>query len=279
MPPPGMQGAAQLTPEERRAYSLGRRSFERGDVESALAQLTQLLETRPRFADVHYMVGLLHESRGNLTAASRSLEQALRINPGYTEARLALAAVYEQQGDFGRSQQLAADRADADGSEKGPVDGLTQAKLANLQAALGDAYREAGELGDAIEAYRKALGRCPGFHDVRQRLALALRDAGLPHQAIREFERVLRALPAYLDARVQLGLTYFSLGRVREAVGHWQGVLGRDPARHDARMYLRLARRGSPSRCAHAPGASRSESESFASGNASVLPFRDEDTS
>ncbi len=216
-----------------------RRSFERGDDHLALAQLERLIERRGGFADLHYMVGLLHERRNDHAAAARSLRRALRINPSYTEALLALASVYEQQGDFARSEELAA-RARHVARGDGGVDATTRGKLANLQAALGDAYREVGELREAIEAYRKALDRCPEFHDIRQRLGLALREAGLPHRALAEFRRVQRAHPDYFDAAVQAGLTLYTLGRGDEAVGEWRTVLARNPDHQEARMYLRM---------------------------------------
>ncbi len=228
-----------MTSAERRAMQQARRSFERGDDRVALAQLEHLLERRGGFADLHYMVGLLHERRNDHAAAARSLRRALRINPSYSEALLALASVYEQQGDFARSEELAARARHATRGDGG-VDATTRGKLANLQAALGDAYREVGEVREAIDAYRKALERCPEFHDIRQRLGLALREAGLPHRALAEFRRVQRAHPDYLDAAVQAGLTLYTLGRADEAVSEWRGVLERDPDHQEALMYVRM---------------------------------------
>jgi tetratricopeptide (TPR) repeat protein len=237
-----LRSPARLSAEERVAWRLGVRSFERGEVEPAIGYLTRLVATRPRFADVHYMLGILYEQRGELDEAARRLEHALALNPDYTEARLALASVAEQRGDFDRSRELvAAAPLDARAAALASgADRLTRAKLANLQAALGDAYREAGELGESIAAYRKALDRCPEFHDIRYRLAVALREHGLPGEAARELERVVRANPGYLDARIQLGLAWFSLGQWARATEQWQAVLASDPARDDVRMYLRL---------------------------------------
>ena len=53
--------APPLSAAERRLYRLGVKSFERGDDEAALAHLTELARTRDGFADVHYMLGVLHE--------------------------------------------------------------------------------------------------------------------------------------------------------------------------------------------------------------------------
>jgi len=231
-----------MTREERGSFLLGRQRLEAGDARGALISLGALARSCPRYADVHYLVGLAHEREGDLGAATESFERALAINPAYAECVAALASVYERRGLFERSRALAARAASRVGTGPGPVDATTRGKLANLHAALGDAYREAGCLREAVGEYRKALDRAPGFHDIRQQLGVALREAGLPGQSVAELKRVLRANPSYLEAAIQLGLTYYSMGRTADAVGAWESVLERDPSRDDARMYLRMVR-------------------------------------
>jgi len=228
-----------MTPSEREAFALGRQRFENGDDETALHALQSVLQTCPRYADVHYMVGLLHERQGELEEASQHLERALEINPAYAECVVALVSVYEQRGLFDQSRALA-ERAGSRGPGPGPVDATTRGKLANLHAGIGDAYREVGDLREAIQEYRKALDRAPAFHDIRHRLAVTLREAGLPAQSLAEFRRVLRGNPTYVEAAIQLGLTYYTLGRTQQAIQEWSAVLERDPSRDDARMYLRM---------------------------------------
>ena len=237
-----MPGDPPLTSSERRAYKLGRRSFERGDDETALAQLRSLLHTRQGFADVHYMLGVLLERRNEPGEAARCLTRALRINPHYAEARLALASLYEHEGDYERSREITEQARAPSAAPEGALDPTTRGKLANLQAALGDAYREVREPHEAIEAYRKALDRCPDFHDIRLRLGMTLREAGLPNRALAEFHRIQRNRPEWLDAAVQTGLTLYTLGRAEDARREWKAVLQQDPDRRDARMYLRLVR-------------------------------------
>ena len=219
---------------------MGRRRYAQGDADGALDAFLEFLETRPTYADVHYMVGTLLERRNELDRAALSLREALRLNPSYVEALLALASLHERRGDYDGSQQLTERAGSVGRAASGVVDPTTRAKLANLQAELADAYREAGELRDAIDGYRRSLARCPHFHDVRFRLALTLRDSGRPDAALAEFERVVAANPAFLEAQVQCGVTLYSLGRAREAIARWQGVLRSDPGHKDAGMYLRL---------------------------------------
>ncbi len=237
------QPRTALTDTERRCYEIGRRRWERGDRDGALRALERLLETRREFADVHYMVGTLREQADDLAAAAESLREALRLNPAYAEAMVALASIYERLGEFSRSRALAERVAQLALPSAGALDATTRGKLANLEAALADAYREAGALPDAIDAYRKALDRCPTFHDIRFRLAITLREAGFPDRALAELARVQRANPDLLDAAVQTGLTLYTLGRGDEAIAQWRAVLERDRGREDARMYLRMVSR------------------------------------
>jgi tetratricopeptide (TPR) repeat protein len=237
MPP---NPTSRMSAAERELYAQGRASFERGEVDRALEYLTSLLERKSGFADLHYMVGVLHDRRGEVEEARGHLRDAIRLNPAYAEALLALASVYERDGDYERSRELAERAAQASPIVAGNLDATTRGKLANLQAAVGDAYVQVGEYREAVDAYRKALDRCPDFHDIRHRLAMALRSAGLPHQAELEFKRVLRGNPDLLEAQVQLGLTYYTMGRAPDALGLWNEVLRRDPSQRDALMYIRM---------------------------------------
>lgn len=227
-----------MTRQDRETYLAGRQAFEHGDVERALSKLESVLDRCPRYADIHYMVGLLYERKGKLDEAAASLERAVDINPRYAEATVALSSLCERRGDFDRSRELS-EQLQRD-AVSGALDTTTRGKLANLQAAVGDAYREVGDLREAVVAYRKALDRCPNFHDIRYRLAVALREQGLPTQAIAELKRLLRVNEDYLEARVQLGLTYYTLGRLPDAVEAWKRVVAAEPEREDANMYLRM---------------------------------------
>jgi tetratricopeptide (TPR) repeat protein len=227
---------------DREILLRGRRAFDRGEDASALESLDRLRSHGVRFADVHYMLGMLHERKGDLDGALSSLREAVRINPSYVEALLALASLHERRGEYDRSQGYAERASQLSRPTAGGLDPTTRGKLANQQAALADALAEAGERRDAIDQYRRALDRCPTFHDVRHRLGIVLREAGLPAQAAAEFARILRTHPGMLESQIQLGLTYYSMGRTPEAVREWESVLERDPSRDEARMYLRLVR-------------------------------------
>lgn len=227
---------------DREILMLGRRAFERGDDTAAREQLDRLVAHGARYADVHYMLGMLCERSGDLTGALERLREAIRLNPSYVEALLALASLHERRGEYDRSQGYAERASQLCRATAGGLDPTTRGKLANQQAALADALVEAGERRAAIEQYRGALERCPTFHDIRHRLGVTLREAGLSAQAATEFQRILAAHPGLLDSQIQLGLTWYTMGRTAEAVTEWDAVLEKDPSRDEARMYLRLVR-------------------------------------
>jgi tetratricopeptide (TPR) repeat protein len=238
------RGLRSAAASEREILLQGRRAFEQGDDSAALAHLSRLTSRLTshgvEYADVHYMIGILHERQGRLDDALESLRRAIGLNPRYAEALLALASLYESRGDFEQSRGFAERASTVTRPVAGRLDPTTRGKLANQQAALADALLQAGEARDAIEEFRRALERCPHFHDIRHRLGIALRSAGLPHQAAQEFRRILSDHPSMLESQIQLGLTYYSIGQSPEAVREWNAVLERDPSRDDARMYLRL---------------------------------------
>lgn len=230
------------SPSDRARLEQGRRAFECGDDAAARQHLARVLASGLHFADVHYMLGLIEERAGELERAAASLREAIRINPGYVEALVALASVCERRGDFDQAAGLAERAGQLSRPGTGGLDPTTRGKLANQQAALGDALASAGLLRDAIEQYRQALDRCPTYHDIRHRLGVTLREAGLPYQALIEFERILDARPELLESRIQLGLTCYAMGRTDEAIRAWDAVLELDPTRREAAMYLRLVR-------------------------------------
>lgn len=262
---------------EQELLRQGRRAFEQGDDASALRCLERLVDAGLRFADVHYMLGIVHERHGDLDAAAASLREAIRINPAYVEALVALASVCESQGDFDQARGHAERAGQLSRASAGGLDPTTRGKLSNQQAALADALAQAGLRREAIDQYRQALDRCPTFLDVRHRLGITLREAGLPFQALQEFERILAAHPGFVEARLQLGVTCYAMGRPAEAVLAWREVLELDPTRREAHMYLRLVGQEDASLAALAPpeprDAPRAGAEATATAGWSTRPL------
>jgi len=127
-----------------------------------------------------------------------------------------------------------------------PLDAFTRGKIANLHAAVGDAYLAARRPADAALEFRRALDLSPGFVDVRMKLASALRESGEADGAATELRRAVRDAPAYVPARVALGLACSAGGEVAGAIEQWEEVLRMDPRHRTAQLYLKLARAQAP---------------------------------
>ncbi len=237
----------------RELVALGRDHFQRGNWSLAAGHLEQVLARGASFADVHHMLGVCYHQLGEFDPAQRAFERALEINPGYVEASLNLAILCNDLGQYEKAQKIYANalqraRNGSAGHAPGdePLDGFTQGKIANLHAAVGDAYLAARRPADAAAEFRRALQLAPAFVDVRMKLASALRDCGDAEAAAAELGRAVHDAPAYIPARVALGLACSAGGKLDEAVEQWEQVLRMDPNHRTAQLYLRLARAQRP---------------------------------
>jgi tetratricopeptide (TPR) repeat protein len=229
----------------RRSLDRGREHYAAGDYDKAARCLMTVLRSRPAFADVHQMMGVIYAHRGLPKRAQRMFEHALKLNPGYTEAAMNLAVSYNDEGRYQEARDvhrrmLAARRKGGPASAAGAVDPFVRGKLANKHAELADAYEQAGLLSDAIRERERALALCPTFVDIRTRLAAAYRAIGDLAAAAREYERVKKENGRLCGPRLQLGMTYYASGRVNEAAREWREVVELEPGNKFARMYLGL---------------------------------------
>jgi tetratricopeptide (TPR) repeat protein len=238
----------------RELVAQGKEHFQRGDWSLAAGHLEQVIARGAPFADVHHMLGVCYHQMGEFDPAQRSFERALAINPGYVEASLNLAILCNDLGQYEKAQKVysnalerSRDGAPATSGDE-PVDAFTRGKIANLHAAVGDAYLAARRPADAAVEFRRALALAPGFVDLRMKLASALRESGEGETAAAELRQAVQDAPAYVPARVALGLVCSAGGKLDEAIQQWEEVLRMDPRHRTAQLYLKLAR-------AQAPGA------------------------
>src|SRR5207253_1844385 len=196
----------------RELVALGKEHLQRGDWSLAAGHLEQIIARGSAFADVHHMLGVCYHQLGEFDAAQRAHERALQINPAYVEASLNLAILCNDLGQYDKAQAVyanAVELARQGPRETGgdqPLDSFSRGKIANLHAAVGDAYLGSRRPADAALEFRRALQLAPAFVDLRMKLAAALRDSGEHVDAAAELERAVRDAPAYVPARLALGL-------------------------------------------------------------------------
>jgi tetratricopeptide (TPR) repeat protein len=224
--------------ELERVLNEGREAYASGDLTRAEMLLSQAIKSgASRYADVHHMLGVVYHTWGQFSKARASFEEALKINPHYTEAALNLSITYNDLGRYAEAREVY-QRVLPSSEER--IDPFTRGKIANLHAEVGDAYRSAGLSKDAAVEYRRALGLCPSFIDIRMRLVHALADHAAIAEAIEQARLVLLDNPSYVPALLHLGLLLHRTGDEEGARKALTEVLKRDPTHERATMYLRL---------------------------------------
>jgi tetratricopeptide (TPR) repeat protein len=226
----------------KQLLTLGRGYFERKQYAQAEKYLAQVVEQNQSFADVYNMLGVACHDQGQFVRAQRAFEAALRINPAYTDAALNLAVIYNDMGKYREAKEVYQGALSRQRVSPGGMDPYVKGKISNMYAEIGDVFTATGMLDEAIGEYRRALGLCPTFVDLRLKLGNACRDRGDHPEALAQFEEILRINPNYLPGRVHYGITLFSAGRKAEAVQAWEDVLARDPGNRSAEMYLNLVK-------------------------------------
>ncbi len=142
-----LRGALATRPrDEDLLYALGS-AFERaGQAEVAMAQMRALLAVNPDHAEALNFLGYTYAEQGiRLEEAEKLVRRALELKPRSGHALDSLGWVLFRRGDHRRAVE-ALEQAD---SLSGPDTTILE--------HLGDAYRAVSRLGDAAQAYRRAL--------------------------------------------------------------------------------------------------------------------------
>jgi tetratricopeptide (TPR) repeat protein len=229
------------TDEFRRLVAVGTEAFHGKEYDKAERSFLQALHIGKPFADVYYMLGIIFYHKGDLKKACGYLEEAVAINPGYTEAATNLALVYNELGNYRDARRVYEAMAKTSSqAREGELEPYLKSKVANMYADIGDVFRSCGHHILAVEEYRRALGFCPQYLDIKNKLAQSLRDLGRHEDAIAAFREILGANANFHAARVNLGVALYATGKRSEAAAEWREVLRRDYANKSARMYLRM---------------------------------------
>src|SRR5262249_1660362 len=211
---------ARVHAAEARA-NLGLAYQHAGDHARAEREFSRALEENPTFPDLRYQRARIYERSGRTDEAIADLERALAEHPHYMEAHLLLAVCRAQKGDRDGSAAALAEALELgleapvwvtpEGAKEG-AGGEWRRLLAggsqdrspggaeNVNAAL--AKEQAGDLAGAIDALTAAVGRQPGYADLRCRLAGLLVEARRLDGAREQIRVALEINPRYLEARL-----------------------------------------------------------------------------
>jgi tetratricopeptide (TPR) repeat protein len=224
-----------------------RAAFERRDYVAALADVREIVDNHPHFADVRHLMGLCLSMLGQPEAAVEEFDRALAENDQYIDAHLARAITLNELGRFDEAKESMERAAECEAKLGGRFNASVSARLANAHATVAELYLAAGAAKEGVAELRRALELRPGFHDLRNRLAEALMQLGELDGAREELERALEGNGRFFQARLNLGLVHHRAGRHDEAREAWEECRSQDPASPRVRAYLHLMEEGTPS--------------------------------
>ncbi len=122
-------------------------------------------------------------------------------------------------------------------------------------AQLGEEYRRAGQLADAVDTCRMGLTTHPEYVSARVTLGRALLALGRFDEAVVELRQVLAAAPENLAATRGLADALRHQGRPAEALPHYVDALTLAPNDPDLERSITVTRQALAD--ASAPGAAR----------------------
>jgi len=214
------------------------------DYHGAVLLLTTLAKDSGGYPDAHNLLGLSLAMIDRQEDALAAFDEALRLNPRYVEAHLNRAVCLNHLGRLVEAQEAMGRAAELGAPDGSGYPAVVANKLANAHFSLGDDYRAAGSLPEAIEQYRRALQIRPFFADIRMALGRALLEAGEFVQAAAELDQVLRGRPNWLDAMLLRGLAAYLQGDLDAAGEIWEDANQRHPEEPRLEIYRNmLARR------------------------------------
>lgn len=93
--------ALQVTPEAHQALNAAVNLYiQRGDSPSAVALISQLLQTRPDDTELLTLLGRIHQSANDLLSAEKALMRAVELDPSRAQYLLDLASLAVRNADF-----------------------------------------------------------------------------------------------------------------------------------------------------------------------------------
>lgn len=102
---------------------------------------------------------------------------------------------------------------------------------------LGVAYRRAGKLSEAIQAYQSALFRDPENPVIMKNLGDVFYLKKEFPQAAEQYQNALRSNPRFQQAHSGLGLAYYQMQKYREALDEFEIVLRLNPKDEQAQNF------------------------------------------
>ena len=222
----------------------GRERFAVRDFHGAVLLLREAVLDGYAYPDVYNLLALCLALVERPLEALAAFDRAIALNPRYVEAHLNRAVLLAALGRDDEAQESFESAHRLGGPDDSGFPVVVANRLANAHASLGEHYRDAGALDDAIIQFARALDLRPGFPDIRLAHARALLERGRLEDAAKSLDALLVTSPRNLDALLLRGLAAYLQDDLATASTFWNRASEAHPAEPRIGIYLSmLARR------------------------------------
>jgi len=203
-------------------------SLQRGEVESAVAQLQRAVAQAPRMVAAHIYLGNALFTIRRYPEALDSYERALAIEGRSFDALYGCGCVYQATGRA----------ADAEGFYRRALS-LRPGHPA-VQVNLGTALQQQGKIDQAVASFRKAVTVAPRLAEAYVALGHALLIKREYGQALESFTQATKLGLTSADLHLGMGEVLHAKGDIEAALDHYQRACDLAPRSQNA--YLKLDR-------------------------------------
>ena len=219
-----LEKAAALLPDDvETQINYGNLLHELGHLAEAEKCYRRLIDSDPRNAEAHRLLGLTLRDGGELALSEASGRRALELKPDSAEALSNLGSILLAQGRVDEAEQCYRQTL-----KMRPL--LAEAHY-DLATMLNGQFRFA----EAEAGFRRALDMKPDYVPALNNLGIALNATGQHVEAEAELQRALELSPGRTDVRCNLSVALGGQGRLEEADVCLQAAIGADPLNAKAR--------------------------------------------
>ena len=196
----------------------------------AIDLLKKKIQTNPRLARPHYLLGAVYFDKGDMALAIPNFQNCLGIDPNYEPAREKLIRAYQKTGQSNQATRLVEQRVK---SQQGHRSLRQSAESYNR---LGTLHYQQGDMDKAIQAFESALKRSPHHKTAKKNLQQLYRQKAfnaLKRRAFDEgttyFQKAIRLDPEDATTYRVMGDGYALASEFSEAITYYQKALALAP--------------------------------------------------
>lgn len=221
------QQALRIQPDYERAIEgIARIHLRRGNSAEAISFVTPLAQTWERNLHIQAVLGDVLVQANRPEEAINAARRALRRDERFVPAMIVLVKANLRLGRNELAESILNQAIETNGS------------LAELHYLRGRLYQEQGNLGPALESYRRAIELEPGYTEARMALGLQQLASGNYTDALQQFQTASQLAPTLPAVRLALGDALRATKAWQQAKAEFDRVQEMDP--QNAQVHFNL---------------------------------------